>query len=104
MGAGGTKQVIAVLNAKIIKKDFDSKTTVKEGCLSFPDRGDKKIQRFMRIKVRFQMPIPNRWTEVDAIGPRQKLELEEREEWVEGYLARIFAHEIEHASGKNIYQ
>lgn len=90
----GPKEIVCVLNAKVIEKNRESKKTVKEGCLSFPDRGDKKVQRFLDIKVRYEIPF---------IDKNKRVWFEVMIEPAKGYVAQIFQHEIEHASGRNIY-
>ena len=94
---GKQNELVAILNAKILEKDPESKRTVLEGCLSFPDRGDKKVQRCLKVKVRFDRPVPSK-------EDPKKIVLEEKIEWVEGTIAQIFQHEIQHANGFNIYQ
>lgn len=84
-------EIVAFLNPQILEKDPATKTTSIEGCISFPFRPDKKVQRYDRIHVRY-----------DVVGKDEKLE--QREEWVEGIMARIFQHEVQHAKGCNIYQ
>lgn len=61
-----------------------------EGCFSFPFRQPKKVRRFYRIKVRYQI--------------KGKLwGLKDIEEELEGLKAHIFQHEFQHTQGKNIY-
>lgn len=84
-------EIIAVINPKIIERDEDSKSTHTEGCISFPFRQDKKVQRYDRVKVQYQV--------ADDKG-----NLTMKEEWTEGLMARVFQHEIQHAQGGNIYQ
>lgn len=61
-----------------------------EGCFSFPFRQPKKVKRFYRIKVRYQI--------------KGKLwGLKTVEEELEGLKAHIYQHEFQHTQGKNIY-
>ena len=52
-----------------------------EGCMSFPFRKPKKVERYVRIKVSY-----NDTTTI-----------------LEGQAAHIFQHEVDHGFGKNIY-
>ena len=65
----------------------------KEGCMSFPHRKPKKVQRVYRMTVRYWYPrkIFGFWV------------LWRRTERVEGLKSQIFSHEIEHMEGANIY-
>lgn len=58
-----------------------------EGCMSFPQRKGKHMDRFFKIKVQYQIPI---------LGG---LILLKRTEWLEGLKAHIFQHEVDHANG-----
>jgi len=72
----------AYINPHIIETD-DSKTeTIEEGCLSLPGIHEN-VKRATRIHV----------TYLDS-------ELNEHEEWVEGYLARVMQHEFDHLDAK----
>ncbi|MBU2025403.1 MAG: peptide deformylase [Patescibacteria group bacterium] len=61
----------------------------KEGCFSFPHRKPKRVERFFRIKVRYQI--------------KGTLGLKSVKEWIEGIKAHVFQHEVQHIIGKNIY-
>lgn len=65
----------------------------KEGCMSFPLRKPKKVQRVYRITVRYWYPrkILGFWV------------LWRRTERVEGLKSQIFQHEIQHFEGENIF-
>lgn len=84
-------EIVIIANPEIVEKDKTTKRLVREGCLSFPFRQDRVVNRCMKIKVKYQVP-------------NEKGELETREHDVYDMLACIFQHEIEHAHGKNIYQ
>ena len=73
-----------VINPVLLEK-YES-YTVKEGCLSFPFRGEKKVKRYRKIKVYYQ----DRY-------------LQEHTKEFEGLPAQIFQHEIQHFNGENIY-
>jgi peptide deformylase len=74
-----------IINPKILDKS--DRVTNIEGCLNFPFRDDKKISRYNKIKV--------------CYTKNNKSELIEQE--LEGIMAFIFQHEIEHFNGKTIY-
>lgn len=63
--------------------------TYKEGCFSFPFRKPKNVQRYFRIKVRYQIKA---WYGLKTIT-----------EEIEGLRAHIFQHEFMHSLGQNIY-
>ena len=72
----------AYINPHILEYDDSEMQTMDEGCLSLPGIHEP-VKRPTRILVR--------WMEPDFT---------EREEWVEGYLARVLQHEIDHLEGK----
>ena len=72
----------AYINPHILEYDDSEMQTLDEGCLSLPGIHEP-VKRPTRILVR--------WMEPDFT---------EREEWVEGYLARVLQHEIDHLEGK----
>lgn len=84
-------ETCAFLNPAILERDESSKKMMLEGCLSFPFRQDKKVLRYTRIHVRYDMI-------------NKDLKLEEKTEWVEGLVAQVFQHEIEHGKGNHIYK
>lgn len=77
----GFKKVF--INPHILEYDEDSpKENLEEGCLSLPGIHEK-VQRPSRIHVK--------WMEQDGT---------ERDEWVDGYLARVMQHEFDHLDAK----
>jgi peptide deformylase len=84
-------EVVVVINPEILEIDRETGKTVLEGCMSFPFRPDKKVKRYSRVKVKYQLP-----------GKDGKLET--KEEWVNGVIAHIFQHEVEHSKGNHIYK
>lgn len=86
-----SNEVVCVVNPKILEKDKNSKTTSREGCISFPFRQDIKVPRYSRVKVEYQLPDKN--------GT-----LITRTEWIEGFMAYIFQHEVQHSLGGHIYK
>lgn len=75
-------------------KELDNTIRVKEGCMSFPLRSERNIDRKYRIKVRFQYLRKN------LIGMTK---VETFEGYVEGLKAHIFQHECDHFATKNIH-
>lgn len=72
----------AFINAHILEYDDESeKASSEEGCLSIPGISEK-VTRPTRIHV----------TYLDE-------EMQEHDEWVEGYLARVMQHEFDHLEG-----
>ena len=69
---------VVVIDLDVLKK----KETMEEGCLSIPGLHER-VTRPTRIHVRY----------LDE-------ELQEHDEWVEGYLARVMQHEFDHLEGK----
>lgn len=84
------KEGVAVVNPTIQKRCGDSFRNL-EGCMSFADRQTLTgVQRHKKIVVSF--------TQVEADGT-----IEERNNLtVEGQLAIVFQHEIDHFNGKHI--
>ena len=66
--------------------DAHDEVETREGCLSYPYRGDRKRKRFMDIAVRFD----------DADGNEVKLVLN-------GIAAQVFQHEYFHTMGETIW-
>lgn len=62
---------------------------MKEGCASFPHKAQKNVPRAPMIEVKYQIP-----------GTKG---LEDKTMQVQGVVAQIFQHEIDHGHGRNIY-
>ena len=72
----------AFINAHIIEVDEESEIeNSEEGCLSIPGIHET-VERHTRIHVKY----------VDE-------EFNEHDEWIDGYLARVLQHEIDHLDG-----
>ena len=72
----------AFINAHILEYDEESeKASSEEGCLSIPGISEK-VTRTTRIHVKY----------LDE-------EMQEHDEWVEGYQARVMQHEFDHLEG-----
>lgn len=67
---------------------------VKEACMSFPYRNEKNVERYFRIKVKYQ---------IVEKGLFNRDKITTVTEWVEGLKAHIFQHEIQHFKGEEIY-
>ncbi|GAB6981795.1 peptide deformylase [Prevotella dentasini] len=72
----------AFINAHILEFDDTETDTSEEGCLSLPGIHEN-VTRPTRIHVKY----------LDE-------NLQEHDEWVEGYLARVMQHEFDHIDGK----
>ncbi len=72
----------AFINPHIVEYDDAKTDTMEEGCLSLPAIHEN-VTRPTRIHVRY----------LDD-------QLQEHDEWVEGYLARVMQHEFDHLDGK----
>lgn len=70
------------INPHIIEYDETNTESLEEGCLSLPDI-QEKVTRPTRIHVQY----------LDE-------DLNEHDEWVEGYLARVMQHEFDHLDAK----
>ena len=70
------------VNPHIIEYDETNTESLEEGCLSLPGI-QEKVTRPTRIHVQY----------LDE-------ELNEHDEWVEGYLARVMQHEFDHLDAK----
>lgn len=64
-----------------------------EGCMSFPHKKAKNVERFYEVTVEYQIPVK-------TLGINR---LKTVRETVKGLKAHIFQHEIDHMQGKNIY-
>ncbi len=71
----------AYVNAHIVEYDDSQMSTMEEGCLSLPGIHEN-VKRPVRVRVRY----------VDE-------DFTPHDEWVEGYLARVLQHEVDHLEG-----
>jgi len=74
-------QRMLAINPEILEES-DTPVEMYEACLSFPNIKDIQITRPHKVKAR--------WTNVFG---------KVREEWLDGYTARIFQHELDHLNG-----
>lgn len=72
----------AFINPHIIEFDDTDMETMEEGCLSLPGLHEN-VTRPKRIRVKY----------FDQ-------SLQEHDEWIDGYLARVMQHEFDHLDGK----
>lgn len=72
----------AFINGHILEFDDSETETLEEGCLSLPGIHES-VKRAKRIHAK--------WLDEN---------LQEHDEWVDGYLARVMQHEFDHLEGK----
>lgn len=77
-----------IINARIVDSD-ERKLRMREGCMSFPHKQPKFVERWFNVKVEYETPKGNGLETV-----REKLT------WP---VSQMFQHEIDHAQGRNIY-
>lgn len=77
---------------KIVTKEGEVNNiiSVPDACMSFPERKQKQVNIYFKIKVRYQYK--------GIFGF-----LRTKTEWVEGLKAHIFQHEVDHQNALNIY-
>lgn len=75
-----------------LPREFQEPNAAKctEGCLSFPTRRAKTLNRFDRIQVTYQIPG-------GLFG------LKRVTKWLTGLPSQIFQHEFDHTQGQNIF-
>jgi len=82
-----TKEGATIINPKILLRE--QPFIHIEGCLSYPFRPTKKVKRYNKIEVEYYM--------FGFLGKKKK------KETLEGLMACIFQHEIDHFNGIAIY-
>lgn len=80
-----------IINPEIVLKTHEFRPF--EGCMSYPHKKQKKVDRFLDLTVRFQYP---RFT---ITGYK----LADFEGELHGLEAHIFQHEYDHGQGKTIF-
>lgn len=80
-----------IINPTIITEMAESKMAVNEGCVSFPHRKERLVERYMVVIVKYAVPDNTK-----ANG------LTYHEKEVSRVLAQIFQHECDHGKGINI--
>ena len=81
-----------IINPRIISSLKGTEMSVYEGCASFPYRKQKKVRRPMIITVEYDIP--------DPLSPNG---LAHKQKQVERVVAQVFAHETDHARGRNLF-
>jgi peptide deformylase len=76
---GKDSKPVVLVNPEVVREE--GLVTMEEGCLSLPDLHDE-VERAERVTVRFR-----------------DLEFKQQEMTVDGILARVFQHEIDHLNG-----
>lgn len=76
-----------IINPKVFK--FADPVFWKEACMAYPFRSERKVDRFNKILVEYQMPVLGRMMKV--------------KKYFSGVAAFIVQHELDHSVGKNIY-
>ena len=74
------RKLLVFINPEVLESS-DEDDVYQEGCLSIPEI-EADVYRPIRIKIRYR-----------------DLEWRENEEWVDGLLARVFQHELDHLDG-----
>lgn len=72
----------AYVNAHIVESDESQTELMEEGCLSIPGISES-VRRPKRVRVK--------WMDRHFV---------EHDEWLDGFLARVIQHEIDHLEGK----
>lgn len=75
-----------------VPKDFRTPNASEctEGCLSFPHKRSRRINRFDRIFVQYQV--------VGLFGFKRTVK-----KWLSGLASQVFQHEFDHCEGRNIF-
>ena len=81
-----------IINPKIEPFPPEIAREVKEGCVSFPHRGQRYVKRAYVCNVEYDVP-----------NPKSPNGLKHEKKQVQGVLAQIFQHECDHSLGKNIH-
>ncbi len=86
-----------IVNA-VIRKREGNEIPMLEGCMSFPFRKAKNVQRYPYVEVFYMIPdkpVP----ECFNVPCSFKVQAGE----YDGVIAELFQHETDHSNGKNIY-
>ena len=86
-----------IINPKIVSKELTSICDSKEACMSYPYKREKRVDRYLAIRVEYQI-IKRVW----YLGFMRTLVTERRK--MGGMPAIVFQHEVQHLTdGKTIY-
>ncbi len=78
-----------IVNPKVIGVLAKSLVRMNEGCMSFPHRLPKRVDRYADIKVEYSVVVDGKLVKKDRRA--------------DSIFAQIFQHECDHAEGKNIF-
>ena len=81
-----------IINPKIKNILPDMVHAMKEGCVSFQHKKEKKVHRAIIVKVDYDVP-----------DEKSKTGLRHVSQEVHGVIAQVFQHECDHGAGKNMY-
>lgn len=84
---------LLIINPRLLSKDKESKIMSIEGCMSYPFRPEKKVKRFNRITVTYDL--------VEDLNHPKLKHIESKD--VSGVTAIVCQHEIQHLNGKSIW-
>lgn len=81
-----------IINPVIVNSNLSTVRKIHEGCMSFPHKKPKRVDRAMVVTVKYQVP--------DETKPNG---LVDKTKEVSMLVAQIFQHECDHSLGKNIF-
>lgn len=84
---------LIIVNPRLLSKDRTSRFMSPEGCLSYPYNPIKKVKRFTKIEVKYDI-ITNKGRDIKSFSSKSLTDLP----------AIIFQHELEHLNGKSIWK
>lgn len=84
---------LVIINPRIISKDKSSKMSSKEACMSYPFRPEKKVKRYAKITITYDVIDDLKNPKVKTIDSRE----------ISGLTAIVCQHELEHLNGKSIF-
>lgn len=90
------RKILDPLTQKEVVKDVPvtNQIRLKEGCMSFPHKVAKNVDRAFEVRVEYQIPVT---------GFFGGMKLKRVRETVKGLKAHIFQHECDHMAGRNIF-
>lgn len=87
---------LVIINPRLLSKDKLTRLMHPEGCMSYPFRPEKKVKRFNKISVTYEVIKDLRDPKLITLDVVEKRELT-------GMTAMVFQHELEHLNGKSIW-
>lgn len=85
---------LVIINPRIISKDKSSKMQSKEACMSYPFRPEKKVKRYAKITISYDVIDDLRHPKVKTVESKE----------ISGLTAIICQHELQHLAGKSIFE